>query len=98
MENSPKPGSPVVLRGLPPAPGLAQGRAVLWNEETLRVPRYAIADAEGELKRLTAAREEARAELSRLQEKVSLEASAEEADVFKAHRMFLDDKALLKKV
>lgn len=87
-----------VLRGIAAAPGLASGPAFLWNPQILAVPRSSGHAAEGERQRLQAARDKARAELSALKEQVAGVVRGGEDDVFEAHRMFLDDVALLKKV
>ena len=83
------------LRGIPAAPGLVQGLAVLWREETLHVPRYTHADSEAELERIRTARQMTREELVLLKEKIASDASAEEAAIFEAHQLILDDSALL---
>ncbi len=87
-----------VLKGVPAAPGLASGSAVIWTEESYTAPRYAIDDRAGERQRLDAARSAAREELRAIQEKVNQETKSGEAEVFSAHRMFLDDPALLQKI
>ena len=86
------------LKGIPVAPGLACGRAVLWVEESLHVPHYPVSDVAGEMRRLAAARQQSRRELDALHEQVAGQAGSAEAAVFTAHRMFLDDKVLLKRV
>lgn len=86
-----------IINGIPAAPGLAYGRAVLWMEDNLITPRYIEIDSNGELKRLDEARAAARLELEEYRDKVSRETEAGAADIFSAHLMFLDDPALLKK-
>jgi phosphoenolpyruvate-protein phosphotransferase len=87
-----------VLKGIPAAPGFAQGRAVFWAKEDLSVPRYTAPDPAAEQTRLNEARAKALEEVEVIQQKAALETHAGEADVFTAHQMFLDDVALLKKV
>lgn len=83
------------LRGIAAAPGLAQGPAVVWSEETVVVSRHTGQDRATEWARLEAARRVAREEISRLKDKVAKEADLAEAAVFDAHIMILDDAALL---
>lgn len=90
------PSTPRVLTGIPAAPGLAQGPAVLWREEALPVPQRQAALPDGERGRLHAARAAARAEIERLKAQVEATAGSGEAAVFQAHLMFLDDPALVK--
>jgi phosphoenolpyruvate-protein phosphotransferase len=85
------------LRGVAAAPGLAQGPAVVWSEETVVVSRHTGQDRATEWARLEAARRVAREEISRLKDKVAKEADLAEAAVFDAHIMILDDAALLKR-
>jgi phosphoenolpyruvate-protein phosphotransferase len=69
----------------------------VWADEELSTPRYTSVDPDGERDRLDRARAQAREELAGLKEKVARETQAGEAEVFAAHQMFLDDKALLKR-
>jgi len=86
-----------VMRGIAAAPGLAQGPAVLWSEGTVVVPRHTGQDRETEWARLEAVRRVAREEINRLKDKVAKEAGQDEAALFDAHIMILDDAALLKR-
>ena len=85
------------MRGIAAAPGLAQGPAVVWPEGTVVVPRHTGQDRETEWARLEAARRVAREEINRLKDKVAKEAGQDEAALFDAHVMILDDAALLKR-
>ena len=85
------------MRGIAAAPGLAQGPAVVWPEGTVVVPRHTGQDRETEWARLEAVRRVAREEINRLKDKVAKEAGQDEAALFDAHIMILDDAALLKR-
>jgi len=85
------------MRGIAAAPGLAQGPAVVWPEGTVVVPRHTGQDRETEWARLEAVRRVAREEINRLRDKVAKEAGQDEAALFDAHIMILDDAALLKR-
>jgi len=84
-----------ILNGIPAAPGLAHGRTVIVTQEKLEIPHYEIEDAEGETERLMAACEQGKEELSAFKEDVSGRSKSDEAQIFEAHRMILEDVALL---
>ena len=81
--------------GIAAAPGLAAGEAYIWRKETLQIPRYTAAQPAAEVERLKAARQVAQGEINRLREKVEADVGAEEAAVFEAHAMFLEDESLV---
>lgn len=83
------------LKGIPASGGLASGPAFFFKPEEVGVKREFISDTKAELNRLETARDEARNQLEDLREKTKAEASAEEAAIFDAHAMFLDDPSLL---
>ena len=59
------------LTGIPAAPGMASGQAVILGTRDLRVPRSSGHEPSVELQRLQSAREKARSELSDLKQKVA---------------------------
>lgn len=91
-------GEQVELRGIPAAPGLAVGIAFLLGEKQVHISRETGRDPEREWERLDAARERARVDLRRLKEKVEREIGPEEAAIFDAHGMLLEDITLTKLV
>ncbi len=90
--------SPGFIKGIPAAPGLASGRTIIWSTYELHIPRDIGQDPVRENQRLKAAKEKSLTELTLLEEKVARTTKGGESDVFKAHRMFMDDVALMKKV
>ncbi len=86
-----------VLHGIPAAPGFALGPAAVWAEEALDLPRFGGADPASEQERLEQARARAREEIAALKEKMERETGGGEAEVFEAHQMFIEDRALLKR-
>jgi phosphoenolpyruvate-protein phosphotransferase len=84
-----------VLSGIPAAPGFAAGEAFVWHKEALQIPRFKVEHSTGEAERLEKARDTARLEIEALQDKVGREVGLEEAAVFEAHAMFLQDSYLL---
>ncbi len=63
----------------------------------MKVPEYAISDPEGEKQRLSRSIEEAQVEIAEIKEDVSSRSSSNEAEIFEAHLMILEDAALLDK-
>ena len=84
-----------ILKGIPASGGIASGPAYIFKHSELGVKREAIADPAAELSRLESARDIAREQLQALKVKTEQEASADEAAIFDAHAMFLDDPSLL---
>lgn len=85
------------LKGIPAAPGLAKGSALHWDQGPLQIPRFTPADQQVEKARLLAARRVAEEQLRALAEQVVEQVGAEEAALFEAQAMFLDDAALVGK-
>jgi len=85
----------MVLHGIPAAPGLAHGKTVIVKKEKLVVPEYHIDNVEAEIQRLMQACEESQEEILALKENVSGRSESNEAEIFEAHRMILEDVALL---
>lgn len=86
------------LKGIPAAPGMAFGRAEIWDSNELSFPRTTGHDPAVERQRLQDARAKAKIEISSLEENIAGTIKTDETSIFKAHRMFVDDVALLKKV
>ncbi len=91
-------GKQVEMRGIPAAPGLAVGIAFPLGEIQVRITRETGRDPEREWERLNSAREMARVDLQCLKEKVEREIGTEEAAIFDAHGMLLEDINLTKLV
>ncbi len=87
----------MTLKGIPAAPGLAHGRTLVVTHEKLEVPQHEIKDAEAETRRLMDACKKGQEELSVFKEDVSGRSKSNEAQIFEAHRMILEDVALLDK-
>ncbi len=82
------------LQGIPAAPGLAHGEMFLLNRVKLQIPDRPPETPEVEWSKLLEAIEQARTEIVALEERVRTEVGEEEAGVFGAHQMFLDDPDL----
>ncbi|MDR1099569.1 MAG: phosphoenolpyruvate--protein phosphotransferase [Treponema sp.] len=80
--------------GIPSSSGIAIGKAFLYLEEDFpEIPRYNIRknQIEAEWTRLLQANGEAAAEIQALYEQASREMSKEQADIFEAHLLMLED-------
>lgn len=86
------------LKGVPASAGMASGPAYVYVQQELRAERRTIEDPAAEWARLESALETARAQLAEIQAKAQAETGAEEAAIFEAHAMFLDDPSLLEAV
>lgn len=91
------PKDSMILKGIPAAPGLAHGKTVVINQEELVVPQYEIEDTEAEIQRLMTACKTGQEELAALKENVGGRSKSNEAEIFEAHRMILEDVALLER-
>ncbi|MCX7707098.1 MAG: phosphoenolpyruvate--protein phosphotransferase [Anaerolineae bacterium] len=86
------------LKGVPASAGMAQGPAYVYVQQELRAERRTIEDPAAEWARLESALERARTQLAEIQARAQAETGAEEAAIFEAHAMFLDDPSLLETV
>lgn len=84
--------------GISAAPGLIEAPAFHYCRQILEMPRRCDCQVEEEMKRLQESRQVARRELLALREKVAKEASKEEAAVFEAHALIVEDSSLTSKV
>ncbi|GAA4720142.1 phosphoenolpyruvate--protein phosphotransferase [Brevibacillus fulvus] len=83
----------MLQKGIAAAPGIVLGRAVVKKAETISYIRKTIAPDEvaSELQRFRDSIQTANAELDAIKQKAKLEMGAEEAQIFEAHQMFLQD-------
>ncbi len=87
----------VTLHGIPAAPGIVVGSCILYNSRPPLVPQETILPESlaAERMRLTKAIEEAAIEVKQLYEQVYVKFGKEEAAIFEAHLMILEDETLL---
>lgn len=86
------------IKGIPASPGIASGPVFIYHEQEIKIERIQIEDQDGEWIRFEDAISSARAQLAKIQEKAAEETSEEEAAIFEAHSLFLDDPSLLDEV
>lgn len=83
------------LTGIPASPGIALGPAYLIRVESVQFERRTAQDPEEEWLQLEAALAHAAEEIANLRQKTEAEVGEEEAAIFEAHSLFLEDPELL---
>ncbi|MDW8316916.1 MAG: putative PEP-binding protein, partial [Anaerolineae bacterium] len=82
-------------QGLPASPGIAIGPAFVYRPRQVAVTHHRVEDPRAEWRHLTDAIEKARTQLVALEARARQVAGEDEAAIFEAHRLFLDDEELL---
>src|SRR3989338_10674261 len=87
----------IVLKGIPAAPGIAIGSAFILDKQDFIVPSRAILGDEVpiEIARFEEALIKTREEIFDLKKKISLDMGAEQARIFDAHLMVLEDRTII---
>ncbi len=95
MEGSHKPE--IILEAIPASPGIAHGRAFVVQRSELQIPVYPIDAAQrpAEIARLEQALVSTRQQVTRMQQEVEKTLGADEARIFDAHFLVLQDPALI---
>lgn len=90
---------PVILNGIAASPGIVIGTVCLIEKDK-SVPNYTISENEiqTEIKRLDEAIEKTKETLKRTQKRIKSESHHDEADIFQAHLMLLEDEVVIDKV
>jgi phosphotransferase system enzyme I (PtsI) len=88
----------VLVTGTPAAPGIAIGNAFWVQAEAHCLEERCVSDSAAERRRLDEARGVARQQLGEIRDRVEREAGSEEAALFDAHALMLDDPDLLRMV
>lgn len=87
-----------IYLGISAAPGLTKAPLVRYCREEVSFPCHRDCQAEVEIQRLEKSRQIARLELLELSKKIAKKTSKEEAAVFEAHAMIVEDSSLSQKV
>ncbi len=93
----PRAHSEIVIQGIPASAGIAHGQVFLYLQSELEIPRYTV-DPErraAEIARFEQALLVTRHQIKQVQEQVRKNTSEEEALIFDAHQMVLEDQALI---
>jgi len=87
----------VTLKGIPASPGIAYGKIFVYIQSSVEVPHYKVEESkrEAEEARFDQALVKTRQQISKIQSEVSANVGPEEARIFDAHLMVLEDQALL---
>jgi phosphotransferase system enzyme I (PtsI) len=89
--------SEITIQGLAASKGIAYGRVFLYLQSELEIPRYKVDPDKrvAEIARFEQALITTRQQIAKIQEEVSKNLSEEEALIFDAHQMVLEDQALI---
>ena len=93
----PKAPSEIIIQGIAASKGIAYGPVFLYLQSELEVPRYSV-DADkrdAEIARFEQALITTRQQISQIQALVTKNLSEEEALIFDAHQLVLEDQALI---
>ncbi len=90
----------ITLRGIPAAPGVAIGKALLFDSEELLVPKRSITEEQipGEVLRFEEALIQTRHQILGIQRRLAEDMGNEHAEIFNAHLLVLEDQALREEV
>jgi phosphoenolpyruvate-protein phosphotransferase (PTS system enzyme I) len=89
-----------VLRGIPVSAGVCRGKTLVLGKVNPAVPAHAISEAElpNEIQRLEKALIQTRQQILEVQRKVGQAMGAEDAGIFDAHLLVLEDRTLIDEV
>ncbi|MBI3324003.1 MAG: phosphoenolpyruvate--protein phosphotransferase [Candidatus Omnitrophica bacterium] len=90
----------ITLRGIPASPGVAIGKALLFDSEELLVPRRSITAEQipQEVMRFEEALIQTRHQILGIQKRLADEMGQEHAEIFNAHLLVLEDQALREEI
>ncbi len=83
-------------QGLPASDGIAIGPAWVYHPVHVTVERYLVTDPSAEWARLQTALSMARTQLQALEERARVTVGADEAAIFSAHQLFVQDEELVR--
>ena len=88
------------VKGIAASPGIVIGKAYLLDSQEVSIPSKPIKESgiPREITRLQDALTETRAEIQKIRDKISHEISQEHGDIFNAHLMVLEDRAIIEQV
>jgi phosphoenolpyruvate-protein phosphotransferase len=95
VPSEPPASEPGVLRGIAASPGITIGPAKLMRRPRPRLPDGPAQDPDAEWAALRTALARTRTDIAKAREAASIGAGEEEAAIFDAHLLFLEDSALL---
>ncbi len=89
-----------IFKGISASPGIAIGKALLLDHEDLSVPPNSIHSEQvpTEIMRFEEALTATRAQILKIQQQITQELGREHAEIFEAHLMLIEDRALIEEV
>lgn len=89
-----------VLRGIAASPGIVIGKVLRLDSEEVSIPKRMIKESAipKEITRLQDALTKTRAEILSIRDKISQEIGKEHGDIFNAHLLVLEDRAIIEEV
>jgi phosphoenolpyruvate-protein phosphotransferase (PTS system enzyme I) len=95
--SAPQPKSEIILHGISASPGIAYGPAFVYRKMELEVPEYVVSKDKraNEVDRFNNALMLTRGQITRIRDEVERNLGREEARIFDAHLMVLEDQALI---
>lgn len=89
-----------ILRGIAASPGIAIGKVFLLDSEEVTIPKKFIKESAvpKEITRFEDALTHTRAEILNIKDRISKEMGQEHADIFNAHLLVIEDRALIEEV
>lgn len=95
-----QPGEEIVLVGIGVSPGIARGPVHLSTDvfETPEVEEIPESAVEGEVMRLQNALETTRSQIESMRDRIASEIGTNDADIFDAHLLMLEDRSVLDQV
>ena len=89
-----------LIKGIAASPGIVIGKAYVLDSEEMVIPQRSITAASipREITRFQDALTQTRAEIQKIRDKISKELSKEHGDIFNAHLMVLEDRAIIEEV
>ena len=90
----------LVLRGIPAAPGIVTGKALLLDREQYVIPKRSLKDDQvaNEIKHFKDALIQTKQEVIEIKKRISEELSAEHGQIFSAHLLVIEDSMLIEEV
>ena len=87
-----------MITGIAASPGIAIGQILMIKNDQLNISKLTCKDSSAQLKKLKVAIDQSVLELQAIQEKALKELGAEEAEIFSAHLLLLQDPEILSQV
>lgn len=88
----------IIMKGIKTSPGIALGRAFIYEEPKLNIVKETKENFQAEIDRLDLALKEAAIQIEKLYEKTLRNLGNDEAEIFKAHQMILEDPEYIESI